>query len=77
MEISRKGEVTEYKKGHYYLSITKWEDGHIEIEVHRCYPVIIFHSCDKKDLNKAKKLLEMLGEEDPRLPPIQAGKAFE
>ncbi len=56
MEINRLGKVTEYKKGHYYLSHTEWEDGHCEIEVHSCVPQLIFHSCDSKQLPDAKMI---------------------
>jgi hypothetical protein len=46
---NRRGVVTEYKRGHYYLTITEFEDGHCEIEVHRCIPELVYHSCDIKD----------------------------
>ena len=55
MELTpnRVGKTTEYKRGHYYLTITEFEDGHCEIEVHRCIPELIYHSCDYKDKEKA------------------------
>lgn len=56
MEINRKGTCVEYKKGHHYLTHTVWEDGHCEIEVHKCVPELIFHSCDTKELDLAKKI---------------------
>ena len=60
MEINRKGTVVEYKKGHYYLTHTIWEDGHCEIEVHKCTPDLLFHSCDQKELDFAKKVFAEL-----------------
>lgn len=55
MEANRKGRVTEYKEGHYYLTHTKWEDGHTEIEIHVCIPQLLWHSCDSKQLKLAKE----------------------
>ena len=55
--MSRKGTVTEYKNGHLYLSHTEWEDGHVEIELHECRSRLLFHSCDKKELEIAQMLL--------------------
>lgn len=52
---NRKGRVTEYKEGHYYLTHTEWEDNHIEIEIHVCIPQLLWHSCDAKQLEAAKK----------------------
>ena len=50
----RTGKVTEYKNGHYYLSVTEWEDKHCEIEIHKCEPELLWHSCDEKQLLEAK-----------------------
>ena len=55
MDVNRKGECTEYKKGHYYLTHTEWEDGHTEIEVHRCVPELIFNTCDQHQQDEAKE----------------------
>ncbi len=60
MEINRKGTCVEYKKGHHYLTYTQWEDGHCEIEVHKCVPELIFHSCDMKELDLAKEMFRNL-----------------
>lgn len=60
MEPNRTGSVTEYKRGHYYLSHTKWADGHCEIEVHHCCPRILWHSCDPKEWESAKSFFENL-----------------
>lgn len=60
MEINRKGTTTEYKIGHHYLTYTVWEDGHCEIEVHKCTPELIFHSCDMKEFAMAEKLFKEL-----------------
>lgn len=43
---NRYGTTTEYKKGTLYLSHTVWDDGHEEIEIHRCSPEQIFHTYD-------------------------------
>jgi len=43
---NRVGKTTEYKRGSYYLSITEWEDGHCEIQIHRCIPECLYHTCD-------------------------------
>lgn len=53
---NRTGKVTEYKRGHIYLTVVNWEDGHCEIEVHRCIPELLFHSCDKTELDQAKSV---------------------
>lgn len=54
--VSRTGKVTEYKAGHYYVTRTEWDDGgHVEIEVHRCVPHLLFHSCDPKEWEAAKE----------------------
>lgn len=57
LEPNRKGEVTEYKKGHIYLTHVEWEDGHCEIEIHRCVPQQLFHSCDSGQLEMAQQAL--------------------
>jgi hypothetical protein len=43
---NRYGTTTEYKKGTFYLSHTVWDDGHEEIEIHRCAPEQLLHSYD-------------------------------
>ena len=53
---NRVGKATEYKRGHHYLTITEWEDGHCEIEVHKCVPELIFHSCDMGEKQIAEKI---------------------
>lgn len=60
LQPNRIGKVTEYKQGHFYLTHTEWEDGHCEIEVHHCEPQPLFHSCDQKQLEIAKKKLNQL-----------------
>ena len=59
---NRIGKATEYKRGHNYLTIVEWEDGHCEIEIHQCIPELLFHSCDKNDLDKAKTRFICLSE---------------
>jgi len=70
MEPNRIGKATEYKKGHFYMTIVEWPDGHCEIEVHECVPVMLYHSCDIKDIDEAKKLFEKLADEEKRHLPI-------
>lgn len=65
MEPNRKGTVTEYKQGHHYLTITQWEDGHCEIEIHRCIPELLFHSCDQKQITEAQTLFNSLEHKNP------------
>ena len=60
LKLNRKGICTEYKHGHYYLTHTEWDDGHVEIEVHRCVPELLRHSCDKNQLDEAKELFKKL-----------------
>ena len=60
MEVNRRGTVTEYKRGHYYLTHTEWEDNHCEIEIHLCVPHLLWHSCDLKELPEAMKKFEEL-----------------
>ena len=62
MEPNRRGTVTEYKHGHHYLTHTEWEDGHCEIEIHRCEPELKFHSCDPRDLARAHSEFQHLAE---------------
>ena len=57
---SRTGKVTEYKRGHNYMTVIEWEDGHCEVEVHECIPKLIFHSCDYKELENARNLFKGL-----------------
>ena len=51
--ITRTGTVTEYKSGHYYVTRVDWLDGHSELEVHRCEPTLLWHSCDPKQWEAA------------------------
>ncbi len=66
MEPNRTGKVTEYKKGHYYLTHTEWEDGHCEIEIHECKPTLLAHSCDQKDLPAIKEFFNNLTIEEQK-----------
>lgn len=71
---NRTGKVTEYKRGHYYLSHTEWQDGHCEIEVHRCVPKILWHSCDPKEWNQAQEFFKKIDVNDgppPCLPEAE------
>lgn len=63
---NRVGTVVEYKYGHYYLSLTDFHDGHCEIEIHRCVPEAIYHSCDMKDLGDAKRTFQSLVDKEMR-----------
>ena len=65
MEINREGVCKEYKQGHYYLTHTEWNDGHCEIEVHRCVPELLFHTCDPNQLDEAKELFKSLEHKHP------------
>lgn len=65
MESNRTGIVTEYKNGHYYLTITKWEDEHCEIEIHRCVPELLWHSCDQKQIIEAEEIFKNLEHKKP------------
>jgi hypothetical protein len=67
LEVNRSGRVVEYKRGHYYLTHVEWEDGHCEIEVHHCKPDLVFHSCDEKQLQKAKDILLKVSENESSL----------
>jgi hypothetical protein len=60
MVPSRKGVCTEYKRGHYYLTHVEWEDGHIELEVHRCVPELLGHTCDKAQVGTIMKLFSQI-----------------
>lgn len=64
MKANRTGKVTEYKKGHYYLTHTEWEDKHCEIEIHMCQPQLLFHSCDSNQLELAKQTFNQLAENE-------------
>jgi len=66
---NRIGKSVEYKQGHYYLTCTDWGDGHAEIEIHRCTPELLFHSCDIKDAVRAKDVFTGLveGEKKSRI----------
>jgi hypothetical protein len=72
LAINRRGTTTEYKRGHYYLSHTEWEDGHCEIEIHLCIPQILWHSCDSKEVEKAKEQFLRLSDEMPTQDQIRA-----
>lgn len=63
--VNRKGKCTEYKHGHYYMTHTEWEDGHCEIEIHRCVPELLWHSCDTKQMGDAKDIFEQLEHKHP------------
>jgi len=65
MEVNRKGTVTEYKLGHHYLTVTQWEDGHCEIEIHRCVPELLWHSCDSKQIVEAEEIFKSLEHKCP------------
>jgi hypothetical protein len=60
MQPNRLGKTTEFKSGHNYLTITEWEDGHCEIEIHQCIPKLLFHSCDMKDIDRAREEFKKL-----------------
>ena len=68
---NRTGKVTEYKRGSLYLSHTQWEDGHEEIEVHRCVPEALYYSCDRNNIGIARGIFLREAEEEregaPRL----------
>lgn len=70
MEPNRIGKCTEYKRGHYYLTHTEWPDGHCEIEIHECRPILIYHSCDTKDIDEAKTLFAQLADREKKILPI-------
>lgn len=54
MKPNRMGKAVEYKRGHHYLTVVEWEDGHCEAEVHYCPPAErIFHTCDKSEIPMA------------------------
>jgi hypothetical protein len=58
MKPNRMGNAVEYKKGHHYLTVVEWEDGHCEIEVHYCAPAErIFHTCDRSEMQHAVNAL--------------------
>jgi hypothetical protein len=84
MMPNRKGTTTEYKRGHFYLSHTIWEDGHEEIEIHRCAPQQLFHSYDGEIVKDALVELHSCDvKEFPRLLekfsqlPLTLGKVYE
>ena len=60
LKVNRVGTTYEYKYGHYYLSMTDFHDGHCEIEIHRCVPEQLYHSCDMKDIGDARSNFENL-----------------
>lgn len=70
MKPNRIGKTTEYKQGHHYLTITEWEDGHCEIEVHKCVPEQLFHTCDQKELGAARDFFLKLASEERTNPLI-------
>ncbi len=72
MEPHRIGKITEYRRGVLFLSITEWEDGHVETELHRCEPELLFYSCDVKEQQYAKAYLEELAEQRAKL--LKGGK---
>lgn len=70
IEPNRIGKVTEYKRGHIYLTHTEWPDGHCEIELHRCCPELIYHSCDYKDLEEAMRLFALAADKEIEFWPV-------
>ncbi len=70
MEVNRIGKTMEYKRGHYFLTHTQWEDGHNEIEIHHCLPELLYHSCDGKDLEEALGFFATLVDREKKCLPI-------
>lgn len=70
MKTNRIGKATEYKRGHYYLTIVEWPDGHYEIEIHHCCPELVYHSCDIKDREEAEFYFEKLVDREKKCLPI-------
>lgn len=64
---TRTGRTVEFKRGHHYLTVTRWEDGHCEIEVHKCVPELVFHTCDPNELSLARDTFLSLATSE-RLP---------
>lgn len=62
--VFRRGTIAEYKAGHYYVTKTEWDDGHTEIEVHRCEPTLLFHSCDPKEWEPAMERVQVMAESE-------------
>jgi hypothetical protein len=69
MKVNRRGHVTEYKKGNFYLSHVIWEDGHEEFEIDRCWVEHIAYSCDSNQKEDIFKAFDQLGaqKDDPEL----------
>lgn len=64
----RKGTLTEYQNGHYFMYVTEWgaeEDGagrkHVEIEIFYSKAQLIWNSTDPAKLEKVKEIFQ----EDP------------
>jgi len=70
-EPNRYGKTIEYKNGHFYLTYTQWEDGHCEIEIHKCVPELIYHSCDQHELPNAKNIFKELYNEERALVSLE------
>jgi hypothetical protein len=64
---TRIGRTVEFKRGHHYLTVTEWEDGHCEIEVHKCVPELVFHTCDPSELGRAREVFESLAAGERRI----------
>lgn len=73
MEVNRRGTATEYKNGHHYLTYVQWEDGHCEIEIHKCVPELLFHSCDQHELKEAEEIFKGLQIEERGIKELEGG----
>ncbi len=72
MTPNRTGKATEYKQGKHYLTITEWDDGHCEIEVHKCEPELLFNTCDPKELPLAiSEFNRQYAHDRPEVPLIE------
>lgn len=58
----RQGKVYEYRRGNYFLTVLRWDDGHVEVEVHHCDPRPIARSCDPKDVDRLRAEFERLAQ---------------
>ena len=63
MKPRRKGNVSEYQNGHYFLYVTEWdaaEDGagrrHVKIEVFYAKARLLWNSTDPNKIEDAKKI---------------------
>lgn len=71
MKPNRTGKTIEYKSGPYYLSHTDWGDGHEEIELHRCRPELLFHTCDAALFPQVKEMFEKMSAGSLSIDDIQ------